>query len=386
MEKPDIVFNQCRFCLKLIEPLGSFSICGDSEDIQLNPLHDFVQKMLSIEFTAENSHVCSDCFSMWRMIQDYLHACGEAHKIVMASKEFVVRKPWLDNEEEKRMLIGVCRVVKKLYHEMEILLRTVEPSNVYYALDKEVTKRRRSRKRKRSVGNRKGKEKQVSSEPVDAIKEEDPVEIDDSAAFQSEKPIEATKSVVVENEGNDESNEVEDDTILDDSVTIVEPQVDHIDLVDSSNEEAEGTDDEDEYVEDYSSSCYRIHRIHDEEMFKTVCQLCGITTSDMANHLEGHIKESKTVRKEKQQTESDSNSSSSSSSSSARPIRQTKPKPKKKANLDPRPKEVQVNSLKCNVCGVEFTSMLTARLHARLHPFNRTYNSGKSNRDARKMC
>ncbi|XP_021694946.1 myelin transcription factor 1-like protein [Aedes aegypti] len=365
MEKPDIVYNQCRFCLKVIEELASYSIF--SEEPQSNSLYVFVQRMLSLEFTAENSYVCGDCFAVWQMIQDYVQSCVRANHILQISTNLTVRKPWLETEEEGRMLIAVCRRVKKLSHEMEILLRMVQRPP------------KRIRKRKSTTAFVPDVEPPETGSG-NGVKREEEVEIDDSEAFQTDDPIEARRkekpevtSPVIEQKDDPPANANE--SLLDDAVTIIEPRVDQIDLLDSSSEEEDDSDDEEEEEDTEDSLPPGRKKKFDENVLKTVCQLCGATTNDMANHLESHINEP-FVRKPaafKTQTESDSSNSSSS--------RKRKRKQNQTAAKAPPPQEL---TLQCEVCGMEFTSMLAAKLHARSHPLYRTtnnsrvYNSGKT--------
>lgn len=380
MENQGIVYNQCRFCLKLIEEFASFSIF--SAKPRANSLYLFVQQLLCLEFTAENSHVCRDCFAVWHMIQDYVQACACANQVLALSTGLTVRKAWLDNGEETQMLIGVCQRVKKLCHEMGILLKTV----------KNPPKRRRRRRQSDPVAQEQP-EAQVrkdatTTEDTD-VKSEEAVEIDDSEAFQTDDPIEARRndmgnrlsmeSAPANVEAIDDPSEVANESI-DDSVTIIEATVDHIDLVDSSSEEELDGDEDDEtdqqVEEDYSGDSLPAWQKKDIDInvLKTVCQICGATTNDMASHLESHIIDDPPVSGKpparKVQSESDSSTSDGS----------LKPKRKRNAAVEEQekpapPEQQQKQPLKCDVCGMEFVSLLAAKLHARSHPKNWTVDS-----------
>nr|XP_019559730.2 uncharacterized protein LOC109428429 isoform X1 [Aedes albopictus] len=383
MENQGIVYNQCRFCLKLIEEFASFSIF--SAKPRPNSLYLFVQQMLRLEFTAENSHVCRDCFAVWHMIQDYVQACACANQVLALSTGLTVRKAWLDNGEETQMLIGVCQRVKKLCHEMGILLKTV----------KNPPKRRRKRRQSDPVAQPSEQSealarKDATTTEETGVKAEEAVEIDDSDAFQTDDPLEARRNDMEDRlsmESAPANVEAIDDPSgdanesIDDSVTIIEATVDHIDLVDSSSEEELDGDEDDEtdrVEEDYSGDSLPAWQKKDIDInvLKTVCQICGATTNDMASHLEGHIIDDPPVPRKppapKVQTESDSSASDGS----------LKPKRKRNAAVEEQGKpassqeqQQQKQPLKCDVCGTEFVSLLAAKLHARSHPLNWTIDS-----------
>ncbi|XP_062550896.1 uncharacterized protein LOC134215794 [Armigeres subalbatus] len=361
MEQPNIVLSQCRFCLNVTAQNNLFPNFDDRKN---KSLYAFVQRVLSQETMAGPHHVCCDCISMWHMIQEYVQACVSAHQILQVGTSMTLRKSWLRNQNENRMLDLVYERVRKLNEEMEVLRKTVtraprvygkKPANTVltvHGMQQEMVQRKGSR------------QQQV----VNNIKQEDEVEIDDSDAFHSNDPIEARRKdqadpLAVEVELHNLAPRATGEPV-EDAVTIIEPKIDQVDLVDSSSEEEDDDDDEDEEEFESEEDCYPSGEKmkFDEYVLKTVCQLCGTRTRDMANHLEIHIKDPPSIAK----TAMESDSSTSSNGLK----RRKRPRKPFVVQKPPEPPPLQVNSLKCQFCGIEFTSMLAAKLHARSHGAN----------------
>lgn len=184
-----------------------------------------------------------------------------------------------------------------------------------------------------------------------SIKQEEPIDIDDSDAFSMVKsePTESSPSPLYEIE-----------LIEDDTITLKEPKVEPVELLDSSEE------DEKAKIE---SSVAR-----NEESLKTVCQICGKITNNMAAHLESHI-EKQTVSKDKNTSENTPKVVDSTKHS-------TPPRKRTRSSLtstvtstsnSERKKITASTRLSCEVCGITLSNTLVARIHARSHISSRPF-------------
>ncbi|XP_058444098.1 uncharacterized protein LOC131425866 [Malaya genurostris] len=365
MNQSSITAARCRLCLRLVDEQELIPMLQEDSP---GPLHSFAEKLLSDEELSD-AQSCSDCFSMWNMMQDFLNSCLRANEVLRCSKNVAVRKPWIASNDEQHMFITVCRVVKRHYNEMGKLLGTLKPtpwkrsvmeknaqesppstsnfSQVSPTLPKLSLKTYR---KSNEVDFDRNNPIKVSTMTEQShclkIKEEDPLDIDDSSAFVTEFNV-----------GREDPAEH--------TITLIEPKVEQIDLIDSSSEDAMETRWVDNSDKKETAICF------DEEKLKKICQICGTKAENMADHLETHIRKPKNRRKSENQ-EKEKNAVEPGQFKVFPPRRKRKPRVRVVTQITKRNSvlqraQLQTGTLQCKECGIRMSNLLVAKLHARSH-------------------
>ncbi|XP_055615891.1 uncharacterized protein LOC129761996 [Toxorhynchites rutilus septentrionalis] len=324
MDTDNPLFLQCRFCLRMVDPTQMQSIYTDDKP---SPLHDFAERILGVEDTLDSSRVCNTCFMMWTMAKDFFDACLCATEVLSTGEQVMFSNPWLKHNEHKRMFTELGIVVMRHCHEMETLVSSFQHHH----------KRKKPTEHLQGVtyesnttnANKKGIE----------VKEEHPLEIDDSSVYFVEDcseeiihPTRQTNATVSHADNQLKSSPSGKEAAFCGNMTAaVEPDIEQIDLIDSSDDEKEII-----YLEEKSSTNF------EEETLSTICQICGKLSENMSAHLETH-------------------------SESSKPIEKTVENSVQKVAIQ----EEQGVSEKCMICGIKLASPLAAAIHSRLHPTNK---------------
>ncbi|XP_055522885.1 uncharacterized protein LOC129717065 [Wyeomyia smithii] len=382
---------RCRLCLCLCNRQELVTIIlGDTR----GPLHNFALELLTAEIAKENIPVCCNCFTMWNMMQDFLNTCFKANEVLQLNEQMALRKSWVVNDDEKDMFITVCRVVKRHFYGMEKLLCSLKPP-VFLSPQvqkkpvkvKEPNFRPGTSVRTYSKSPGKSRTEKVSkidnpAKPV-SIKQEKPIEIDDSEAFLMVKsePVEVSlpnhqidfvdddanifkeqtmESVGLLHNGVQDKHEEEDGSTACYESSRAEVMV-KLEPTESSNfsqldflDNDANTLEEQQMDLELQDSVQDIHKEKEsslplnEKSLKTICQVCGTKTNNMATHLESHTQKPKEKRIPKRARKSSASSGLSIISYEQQKI----------------PAGAR---LSCEVCGILFSNMLVARIHARSH-------------------
>ncbi|XP_058811487.1 uncharacterized protein LOC131676435 [Topomyia yanbarensis] len=379
---------RCRLCLRLVDSQELMAMLYEDPP---GPLHSFAQKLLSDEFALNSPQFCSDCFSMWNMMQDFLNSCLRANEVLRLSKHVALRKAWVGCDDEQRMFIEVCRVVKRHFNEMGKLLCTLQPetwvpskptmsvpqsSPEINKTHPAVTKRenvRTYRKNNPVVDPDRNAPVPVMLEKIEPleVKEEAPLDIDDSSAFVSDEQSSLLMHVNYNLQAEPETDSCDVDT-TEHAITVVEPEIDQIDLLDSSSGEDDAVVDQKEGGSRKKKTAIRF----DEEKLKNICQVCGIKTDNMAAHLEMHIRrpsEKKKMGPRQVNTAPKSRVKIVKKEPRVMPIT-------KKSSLLQRA-ELQSGTLQCQVCGIGMSNLLVARIHARSHASGNLYSVKNPSKD-----
>lgn len=282
------------------------------------------------------------------MAKDFLNACLYANEVLLTGKQVTFSNPWLKSHEHKRMFTEICLVTKKHCNEMKTLVNSFQHQHG----------RSKTIEHNHGVAYEIGvvKESENRNNTI-AIKEENPLEIDDSSVLfmddGSKQYKLSDKSTEPDKTNQQISNSYEETAAFcEDMVSVVEPEIEQIDLIDSSDD---GNDNYDIFYPEENSvgSTY-----FDEETLNTVCQICGEKPGNMSSHLETHL---------------------------------IKKKPKEKTiEAIAQIEAIQVKpdlSEKCMICGVKLASPLAAKIHSRLHPTSKLKpKARKPGRKKKQLC